>query len=83
MDWEQTSGLTPGITHQLKLNTQHRESALQFNATAFLENACSDSNTKQLQTDPQTTQGPNPAYNRQKEPLQMTEIKANLAEPQK
>ena len=42
--WGQISGLTAGYTHQQKLlRAQHRESTLQFNATAALANILSDS----------------------------------------
>ena len=48
VDWRQTSGLTACPAHQKKLlRRQNRESALQFSATASLENIWSDSTQAQ------------------------------------
>lgn len=62
---------------------QHRESTLQFVATAALANAWSDLTQSQGHPDRHTNnKETNPAHDGQKEPLQRTRLKAKAAQPQ-
>ena len=59
--------------------TTQGDSTLEFSVTVVLTNA---SQTQHKRTGPSTTQGPNPIHSRQREPLQMTGLKAKTAQPQ-
>ena len=79
VSWRQTSDLTASPTHQRKaLKGQNRVSALKFCATASPANVWSY--LTQSPRHPQT--GTSPAHDRQRDPLQATGLKANMAQPQ-
>ena len=60
--WEQTSGLTTGLTYQWKLlKGQHRQNALQISGKCLV---WFNSSSKQPQTGPLTTQRPNSSHNK-------------------
>ena len=61
---------------------QHRESAPQFGATAFLTNFLTQLSPRWLRTDPLTTQAPNPVHSRQRESLLRIGPKAKAAQLQ-
>lgn len=80
----QTSGLTADPTHQLEPGRgQNGKSTLQFSVTTALKNSWSDpTQARGSPTGPLDTQGPDPAHNGQREPLQTTGLKANAAQSQ-